>query len=125
MLKFRDFNLEFDLFDAEMAEDYEAALTKLQNALDKKPAKETLADGIRRQCTIVFAFFDDLFGEGFHKDVFGERTNLVQCLDAFAEFTRLVNDQKNALSERVSELKAQAPVPSPNRAARRAQTGDK
>ena len=77
MLQFRDMELDFDLYDADNAETYEVALDNFSDAAKKIPATGTLAGSIRYQCGMVFDFFDDLFGDGFHKQVFGERTNLV------------------------------------------------
>lgn len=116
MMKFRDLELDFDLFDADTAEAYEEAVKYVQEVNRTKPAEETLSAAIRRQCNAVFNFFDDLFGDGFHKQLFGERTNLLECIDAFAEFTGAVTEQRNALKDRVPAV---APA-APNRATRRA-----
>lgn len=116
---FRDMELDFDIFDADTAEAYEEAVKAVQKTAVKKP-EETLADAIRRQCSGVFQFFDDLFGEGFHKDLFGERTNLMECIGAFREFVKLVDDQKTALTEMMAQVEAERPQAAPNRAARRA-----
>lgn len=118
MMKFRDKELDFDLFDVETAEAYEAAVAAVQEANTNPPKGEPLSQTIRRQCGIVFDFFDDLFGEGFHKELFGERTNLLECLDTFTEFTAAVNAQKAQLDERISKV-------TPNRAARRAAVSGK
>lgn len=113
MLTFRNMELDFDIYDADQAETYEAALERVLEDSGKKIPNEGLADGIRRQCGIVFDFFDDLFGDGFHKEIFGNRTNLGVCLDAFKEFTDLVNAQKGEMDARLEQYV-------PNRAARRA-----
>lgn len=120
MMKFRDKELDFDLFDAETAEAYEEAVERVREANANPPKGETLSQTIRRQCGLVFDFFDDLFGEGFHKELFGERTNLMECVDAFAEFTAAVDAQKAQLNEKISKY-----APTPNRAARRAAVGGK
>ena len=75
MLKFRDIELDFDIFDADQAELYENALSMFQQACDELPEDGTLSAKIRRQCALVFDFFDDLFGDGFHKEIFGDKTN--------------------------------------------------
>ena len=79
---FRNIEVDFDIYDADTAEVYEGAVqTVLESAVPKEG--ESLADGIRRQCNTVFAFFDTLFGDGFHKELFGQRTNMMECLQAF------------------------------------------
>lgn len=118
MMKFRDRELDFDLFDADTAEAYEEAVERVQEANANAPKGEALSQTIRRQCEIVFDFFDDLFGDGFHRELFGERTNLMECVDALAEFTAAVDAQKAQLNEKISKY-------TPNRAARRAALGGK
>lgn len=113
MIEFRGMELDFDIYDADQAEIYEDALLRVKDEGTKKVPGEGLADAIRRQCGVVFDFFDDLFGDGFHREIFGERTNLAVCLDAFKEFTDLVELQKSALTQKVASM-------TPNRATRRA-----
>lgn len=114
---FRDIELDFDIFDADTAEAYEEATKQAQKEAVKKEG-ETLSECIRRQCGAVFNFFDTLFGEGFHRELFGERTNLMECLGAFREFIKLVNDQRGALDTMLAETQAEGMAP--NRAQRRA-----
>lgn len=114
MLEFRGMELDFDIFDADQAELYEDALRRVQEESAKSVPNEGLADGIRRQCGVVFDFFDDLFGEDFHRELFGGKTNLDTCLEAFKEFTSLVDGQKSTLREKYGMGVA------PNRATRRA-----
>ncbi|MEG0764405.1 MAG: DUF6673 family protein [Pseudoflavonifractor sp.] len=114
---FKNIELDFDIFDAETADAYEAAVTATRDAAVKVTG-ETLGDAIRRQCAAVFCFFDDLFGEGFHKDLFGERTNLMECINTFREFIQAVDAQKAVLETTMQEVTAEGAAP--NRAARRA-----
>lgn len=114
---FRDMDLDFDIFDADDAEAYEAAAKEVGKKSATKPG-ESLADTIRRQCWAVFGFFDELFGEGFHKELFGERTNLKECLIVFREFIEAVNAQKSEFEAVTADISAGSAAP--NRAARRA-----
>jgi len=109
---FRDLEIDFDIFDADTAEAYEEAVKRVEEGNKKAPG-DSLSVVIRRQCGLVFDFFDDLFGDGFHKQLFGERTNLTECLDAFEEFVHNVNAQRAVLENKVNTY-------APNRAARRA-----
>lgn len=110
-MMFREKELIFDIFDADTAERYETATQGVETA-SVKIEGERLSEGIRRQCAAVFAFFDALFGVGFHKNLFGERTNLIECLDAFAEFVALASAQQSAVNDRLNKYR-------PDRAARR------
>ena len=115
---FKDMELDFDIFDAETADLYEEAVKTTRDAAVKK-AGETLGDAIRRQCNAVFHFFDILFGDGFHKELFGERTNLMECIETFRDFVKAVDEQKAALDTMMKEVEADTAT-APNRAARRA-----
>lgn len=115
---FHDIELDFDIFDADTAEAYEEAVRETQ-AMAVKKEGETLGASIRRQCGAVFTFFDALFGDGFHKELFGERTNLLECIGIFREFIQAVDEQKKTLDTLVAEVKAGHGA-TPNRAARRA-----
>lgn len=121
MMKFRDMEVDFDIFDADTAEDYEAAVVQARAESVSVPG-ETLAAAIRRQCGAVFDFFDAVLGEGAHKDIFGERTNLIECLEAFREFVKAVDEQKAKLNTLLTEVEAEtaAVTPASNRAQRRA-----
>lgn len=115
---FRNIEVDFDIYDADTAEVYEGAVqTVLESAVPKEG--ESLADGIRRQCNTVFAFFDTLFGDGFHKELFGQRTNMIECLQAFKEFLELVSKQREQLTALTAEIQS-TQTAAPNRAARRA-----
>jgi len=117
---FRDIELDFDIFDADNADLFEKAAKDMYSAVGQKDG-EGLGDTIRRQCGAVFSFFDTLFGEGFHRELFGEETNLMECIEAFREFVNTVNEQKAALDKIASDIKVDtAAVSAPNRAARRA-----
>lgn len=104
-MRFRNMELDFDLFDAEAAEAYEAALERVAS-LARGPAEERLSESIRRQCALVFDFFDELFGEGFHRRIFGGRANLTDCLDAFEEFASAADAQRETLDKRLLALRA-------------------
>ncbi len=115
---FRNIEVDFDIYDADTAEVYEGAVqTVLESAVPKEG--ESLADGIRRQCNTVFAFFDTLFGDGFHKELFGQRTNMMECLQALKEFLELVSKQREQLTALTAEIQS-AQTAAPNRAVRRA-----
>lgn len=119
-MQFRDMDLDFDIFDADTADAYEEAVKNAQAAASGKKEGESLGDAIRRQCHAVFDFFDDLFGDGFHKELFGEKTNLMECISTFREFVKTVNAQKAELDTLMQEVAADNTAAAPNRAARRA-----
>lgn len=89
---------ELDIFDLEVAEQYEKGLAEIQN---KDYNLETLSEIIKAQCTDVMNLFNKLFGEGTDKKIFGNKTNLKLCLQAFEELVENVNNQGEELSNSV------------------------
>ena len=52
-----------------------------------------------RTIPAIFNFFNELFGEGTDKKIFGDKVNLVTCLKALDEFIAQVRDQKEQIEE--------------------------
>lgn len=106
-----EIELDFDIFDVDIAERYENALEKVQE--EGKPVEgEKNSVVIRRQCNSIFNFFDEVFGEGTSKDIFGDRVNLMLCLKAFEEVVEDVAEQTKEAEKLTAKY-------SPNRAQRR------
>lgn len=112
--KIYDAEVELDFLDADEMERVEAALNRVTER-----SKALTVDGltqsqaIRNQCKVIFDFFDDVFGEGTHKRIFGTKCNLIQALNAFEAF----NVAKEAS---VKEVRAVSDKYNANRAQRRA-----
>ena len=58
-----------------------------------------LSEGIKTQCTMIFEFFDAVFGEGTAKKIFGDKVNLKTCIDAYEEAINGVKALENNLAE--------------------------
>ena len=112
MLKINDVELELDLMDADMAEKYEKAYRKMQRDVANIPKNLSLADSIRKQCNLVFCFFDEVFGQGASKKIFGNRTNLRECIKAVETLIDHVNKDVEESNKIINKY-------SPNRVARR------
>lgn len=108
---------DIDFLDADVMEKYETALDDLKN-LSNSEAKSA-GEQIREQCHAVFDVFNRLWGEGTDKLVFGERTNIGICLNAFKELVKESQRQSTLLKDIASEL-----IPT-NRETRRTQTKKK
>ena len=75
---------DIDIYDLEVAETWE----KIKNeavSLEDEVKGLSAVESIRFQCNFVFDAFNKLFGPGTDKKVFGDRVNLIVCLDAFQE----------------------------------------
>lgn len=111
-MKINEVELEdIDILDLEVAEKYEKAIKDIQTIGDKTK-NMGLADGIRTQCNAIFDVFNTLFGESTDKKVFGNKVNLMTCLNAFEELVKHMNAQKDELEKFASKY-------STNRASRR------
>jgi hypothetical protein len=89
---------DVDIFDADTAEKYEIVLDKVVNSSKKLEGLKTSAV-IRIQCESVFEVFNELFGEGTDKKVFGDKVNLKTCLFAFEELVTHINEQKGEVEK--------------------------
>lgn len=109
---------ELDIFDADSSEKYENTIDKVvKEAQESKGMK--LSSAIRKQCNAVFNCFNELFGEGTDKKIFGEKVNLLDCLKAF-------NQLKDGISKQIEESEIELDTISSkytsNRAKRKANT---
>lgn len=112
MIKINGVELEdLDIYDLEVAEKVDKELNFVGEVGGKLEGLST-PEVIRTQCNAIFKFFNALFGEGTDKKIFGDKVNLVTCLEAFDEFVTQVRNQK----ERIKKLSNKY---SPNRANRR------
>ena len=112
MLKINDVELEIDLLDADMAECYESAYRKMQKDVENIPKNLSLAESIRKQCKLIFNFFDEVFGQGTSKKIFGNRTNLRECLKTVETLIDYVNKDAEEANNIINKY-------SPNRVERR------
>ncbi|WP_373899279.1 DUF6673 family protein [Haloimpatiens sp. FM7315] len=102
---------DLDLLDLEVAERFEKGLKKIED-ISSKVQGMSATESIKTQCNAVFSIFNDLFGEGTDKKVFGNKVNLLTCLKAFAELV----DYSKKPNEEIIKLTQKY---SPNRATRR------
>lgn len=83
---------DIDVADALVLERYEHAHDNVAKAMnDLQPEGKRQSELIRAQCTAVFNFFDEVFGDGTAKKVFGETVNLTTCINAYEDVIKAVN----------------------------------
>ena len=104
--------IDLDIYDLEVAENYEKAL-KLLEGVEDRVKNKGIAESIKTQCNTIFNFFNIMYGEGADKKIFGDKVNLVTCLDALGEFMEQFNTQGNNTFNSINNKY------SPNRAKRR------
>lgn len=89
---------DIDIYDLEVAEKFDKELKVVAGVGEKLEGLST-PEVIRTQCTAIFNFFNEIFGEGTDKKIFGDKVNLVTCLKALDEFITQVRDQKGHIEE--------------------------
>lgn len=103
MLKFRGLELDFDIYDADTADRYETAVRRMRDNLKAVGEGKSVAASIRAQCEIIFAMLDEVFGEGFHRELFGSQVNARECLLALKELTQAVAAQRREIEAILSD----------------------
>lgn len=89
---------DLDIYDLEVAEKFDKELKVVAGVGEKLEGLST-PEVIRTQCTAIFNFFNEMFGEGTDKKIFGDKVNLVTCLKALDEFVTQVREQKDKIEE--------------------------
>lgn len=109
---------DVDFNDADDLEKFENAIADTKKVLeDIKPDGKKASEVIRESCNAIFDCFNTIFGEGTAKKVFGERTSIKICIDAFNDLKAEKTKQDQELDNMVKNLNSEY---SPNRATRRA-----
>ncbi len=95
--RFNGAEFEFDIRDAEMADQFERATEKLDAEEKSQPKDGRMSDRIRYQCDMIKHFFDCVLGDSAGEKVCGSRSNLNTCYQAYQEFIAMVTQQKDSL----------------------------
>lgn len=103
---------DLDIMDADVAEKYEDALEVVVKNTEALKEIKKGSVVIRKQCELIFEFFNYLFGSGTDEKLFGGKCNLLICMKAFEEVVESVNSQKTEVEKLASKY-------SMNRAQRR------
>lgn len=91
---------DLDIFDLEVAEKFERELEKVDEVA-KGLQGLTMTEIIKTQCNAIFELFNNIFGEGTDKKLFGNKVNLMTCLKAFEELVSEMR-KKNKDLERLN-----------------------
>lgn len=100
MAKFtiKNVELEFDIYDLENAEKYEAQVERMREVAEAAKGEKSLAKTIKTQCGAIFEFVDTLFGEGTANKLFGGKTNLVECANVYYKIIDEIGKSRSELS---------------------------
>ena len=107
---------DLDTGDAIMMEHYEKVVNDTTKKINKvSETSGTRSVKIRAICTAIFEAFNELFGEGTDRKVFGNAVNLNTCIDAYGELIDNVNNLDKQLGQQIRNKF----TPNQNRAQRR------
>lgn len=101
---------DIDILDADQSEKFENAIEKVQKIEKIESSKNS--EAIRLVCNAIFDCFNDIFGEGTDKKVFGNKVNLMVCVEAFEQLIETVKKSNERAEKFFSKY-------SPNRVQRR------
>lgn len=88
-MKILDKEINFSFEDAENMDKVQSLDLKYQEKLQQ--AKTTV-----EQCQVYKEFFDKLIGEGTSKELFGDKNNILQIIDAYRD---VVNEAERVATE--------------------------
>lgn len=112
-VKINGIDLTIDMLDADTVEKYQKLNEQMAKDIKDPKMFEGLSvpDAMRKQCSLVDKYLDDLFGAGTADKVFqGNKGNLGARLDAFALCSRLsdtASDRITALTQKYGLNRAQ------------------
>ncbi|MCI6044255.1 hypothetical protein MR857_13225 [bacterium] len=72
---------------------YEDSIPEILEIMNKSQECKSGSEGIRIQCQAVIDAFTEMFGEEKTKEILGEQTNVLKCMDAFDEYVNLFPKQ--------------------------------
>ena len=87
-----DTELEADLLNPKVVKRYSEEIDKVVEKVNDAEEKG-IEERINDQCKAVVELIDHIFGEESSKKVLGEETDLLTCLQAYWEITRIYKDQ--------------------------------
>lgn len=101
--------LEADLLNPDTCRIYEENGIKVAKQSEESLKCKRTSDAIRMQCNAVMECLDATFGNGSAKKVLGGSTDLLRCLDAYADYCDIIEKYvEPLLKEKVAEARARA-----------------
>lgn len=98
---------DLDVADADVLEKYENTMdsfSKKMQGISKNGKKGSQL--IREECHAFFEVFNEIFGEGTDRKVFGDKTNLMVCVDAFEQLKTNVKKADRNNAQKITTLYA-------------------
>ena len=95
---------DLDLFEVSEAEKWENAFENFYLKIENIPDNVKSSESIKMQCIATFELFNDIFGDGTDKKIFGDRVNLLDCLSAVDELRTAQDSIMEKSSQKINDL---------------------
>lgn len=95
---------DLDVADLETAQKIDDFYAKYKDASDKVANEENRVTIIKTVCNAVFNGLDELFGSGTAKQVFGDKTNVRECIEAYRDITLAINQAQERLTSDINQI---------------------
>ncbi|QDW73093.1 hypothetical protein FND36_02955 [Lachnospiraceae bacterium KGMB03038] len=98
-VKLQGKEVQADLLNPKVTKRFEDGFDEVLEKFKASTGDESISgsEGIRMQCQAVIDYVTDIFGEDGAKEVFGDKTDLLTCLDVLKEMQELYPSQVNPL----------------------------
>ena len=96
--------LEFDATDVAFMRKVKQANKQLDKQEKKAALEKDEINIVETVCLAVFDYFDEIFGQGTAKKIFGDRVSLALCLDVMETFKSEQEEQSNQIKERINKV---------------------
>ena len=103
VFKFGNFETEIDTSDFGFMEKFETCSIALSEKMGKVDKAGTRSNAIKQTCKLAFGYFNELFGEGTDRLMFGDSTNMRICDQAMFALAAAIEEDSKAYE---SEVKA-------------------
>ena len=111
--------LEIDTGDADFIERYQRALNGIERMKDQIPKTGNVADIMKKECQMMYDFFDTLFVKGTGQKLFGETNNVSLCEETYFQLIDICNDQIKRTTDARADRNRKYAQYAPNRQQRR------
>lgn len=92
-VKILNTELEAALLNPKIAKQYEDGVAAIAKKAEEAELCDTGCKSIEMQCNAVIDFIDGIFGGGSSKEVVGEETDLLTCLEAYRDIVNVYEEQ--------------------------------
>ena len=98
-VKLQGKEVQADLLNPKVTKRFEDGFDEVLEKFKASTGDESISgsEGIRMHCQAVIDYVTDIFGEDGAKEVFGDKTDLLTCLDVLKEMQELYPSQVNPL----------------------------